>query len=278
MAIAVCPRGHDSAEGTYCDVCGSRLTPAPSADPWSSSGLHESPFAPAPEPGAPSPSWSWFESSPASPRPRETLAPPDRPEPPRPAPGRSRPASGPPWLAPEPPWLAPEPPRRAPEPPWLAPEPPRPAPEPPWLAPEPPRPATSFTRTAWTVLIASDRAYYEWMQAVGGASTASVSFPARAVERRIALSGNQMRIGRRSANRDFEPEIDLAEPPADRGVSRLHAALIAGPDGTWSLLDSGSANGTLLNGRRVATGAMVPLREGDRINLGAWTVITVHRG
>ena len=277
MAIAVCPRGHDSAEGNYCDVCGSRLTPAPSADPRPSPGVRESPFAPAPEPEAPSPSWSWFESSPAAPPPRETLAPPpDRPE-------RLRPASGPRQPAPGPPWLAPEPPRATPGPARSSRIPTEPqrfeAPViPPSPAPPPTRPAPAVTRTAWNVLIASDRAYYDWMQAVGGPSTASVSFPAEAVERRITLSGNQMRIGRRSANRDFEPEIDLAEPPADRGVSRLHAALIPGPDGTWSLLDSGSANGTLLNGRRVATGAMVPLREGDRINLGAWTVITVHRG
>jgi len=92
------------------------------------------------------------------------------------------------------------------------------------------------------------------------------------------MSGSQLRIGRRSAARGLEPEIDLADPPADPGVSRLHAVLVAAPDGTWSLLDSGSANGTFVNGSEVATGAMVPVREGDRINLGAWTAITLHRG
>ena len=87
-----------------------------------------------------------------------------------------------------------------------------------------------------------------------------------------------MRIGRRSAARDLVPEIDLADQPVDPGISRLHAVLPPAPDGTWSILDPGSANGTLVNGREMAIGEMVTLHEGDRINLGAWTVITVHRG
>ncbi|MGD0067834.1 MAG: FHA domain-containing protein [Streptosporangiaceae bacterium] len=111
-----------------------------------------------------------------------------------------------------------------------------------------------------------------------GRSSTDVAFPAQASERRIPLTGHQMRIGRRSAARELEPEIDLAEPPVDPGISRLHAMLIAAPDGTWSVLDPGSANGTLLNGREIATGDLVALHDGDRINLGAWTVISVHRG
>jgi pSer/pThr/pTyr-binding forkhead associated (FHA) protein len=111
-----------------------------------------------------------------------------------------------------------------------------------------------------------------------GRSSTEVAFPAQISERRIPLTGLQMRIGRRSAARELEPEIDLAEPPVDPGISRLHAMLIAAPDGTWSVLDPGSANGTLLNGREMAIGDLLALRDGDRINLGAWTVISVHRG
>ena len=142
----------------------------------------------------------------------------------------------------------------------------------------PTAPTPSFTPATWTVLIASDRAYYDRMKAVRGMSGSDVAFPAHTSERRIPLIGKQMRIGRRSAARELEPEIDLADPPVDPGISRLHAMLIASPDGTWSILDPGSANGTLLNGREIATGDLITLREGDRINLGAWTVISVHRG
>jgi len=126
------------------------------------------------------------------------------------------------------------------------------------------------------VLVASDRVYYDRMQARGLGS--AVGFPAHTSERRIRLVGDQMRIGRRSPARDLVPEIDLADRPVDPGVSRLHAVLTLAAVGTWSIHDPGSANGTFVNGRELTVGEMVTLHEGDRINLGAWTVITVHRG
>ena len=156
-----------------------------------------------------------------------------------------------------------------------------------WSAsPSPPAtPEPSFTPTSWTAVVTSDPAYYDRMRLSSALSGTSgmlpgpfIVFPIFSDDRRFRLTGNQMRIGRRSATRDLELEIDLAGPAADPGVSRLHAILIAAPDGTWALLDPGSANGTLLNGRKIAIGDLVPLHDGDRINLGAWTVITVHRG
>jgi pSer/pThr/pTyr-binding forkhead associated (FHA) protein len=78
-------------------------------------------------------------------------------------------------------------------------------------------------------------------------------------------------------SRRIEPEIDLTGPPTDPGVSRLHAVLIAGPDRNWSVVDAGSPNGIVVNGKDVPPGETVPLRAGDRIYLGAWTVITITR-
>jgi pSer/pThr/pTyr-binding forkhead associated (FHA) protein len=86
----------------------------------------------------------------------------------------------------------------------------------------------------------------------------------------------EMRIGRRSASRGLEPEIDLTGPPADPGISHLHAVLIAQPDGGWSVLDPGSSNGTQVNGADIETGVAVALNPGDRISLGAWTVLTLQ--
>jgi pSer/pThr/pTyr-binding forkhead associated (FHA) protein len=74
-----------------------------------------------------------------------------------------------------------------------------------------------------------------------------------------------------------DPEIDLSGSPVDPGISRLHALLLPAPDGSWAVLDPGSANGTMLNDREISPGDLIPLHDGDRINLGAWTVITVHR-
>jgi hypothetical protein len=159
-------------------------------------------------------------------------------------------------------------------------------PEPdPWFAPKvlppsaaaPTTPIPKFTPTAWSIIVTSDRAYYDQMQVERARMGWDLAFPDYTAERRFSLTGKQMRIGRRSAARGVEPEIDLSMPPADPGISRLHALLIAAPDGTWAVLDPGSANGTLLNGREIAPGELIPLHDGDRINLGTWTAITLHR-
>lgn len=159
---------------------------------------------------------------------------------------------------------------------WTPPAPPaQPAPPVPTA---PPTTSSPYVPAVWTAVVAADRAYFESMQAASGPDEAAVTFPAYCAERRFRLAGNQMRIGRRSVSRGLEPEIDLTGPPADPGISRLHAALIATPDGNWAVLDPGSANGTLVNGREIVIGDKVSLHDGDRINLGAWTAITVHRG
>jgi FHA domain len=128
----------------------------------------------------------------------------------------------------------------------------------------------------WTAVVTADRVYYDSVIAEGGPDAASIEFPGYCPERRFRLTGREMRIGRRSVSRGLEPEIDLTGPPADPGVSHLHAVLIAEPDGTWAVLDPGSANGTVVNAGEIVTGVRVPLHDGDRICVGAWTVLTVQ--
>jgi hypothetical protein len=142
--------------------------------------------------------------------------------------------------------------------------------------PPAPAPATTGLASAWTAVASADRDYFDSVMAAGGPDAASIQFPDYCPERRFRLAGNEMRIGRFSASRGLEPEIDLTGPPADPGISHLHAVLIAQPDGTWSVLDPGSSNGTQVNGREVMTGIPVPLRDGDRVCLGAWTMLTIQ--
>jgi pSer/pThr/pTyr-binding forkhead associated (FHA) protein len=129
----------------------------------------------------------------------------------------------------------------------------------------------------WTALVWADRGYYDNMRAVSGPDADHIDFPAYCPERQFRLSGHEIRIGRHSASRGLNPEIDLTGPPADPGVSRLHAVLIPMPSGDWAVLDPGSANGTQVNGTEIPVGEKVPLHDGDRINVGAWTAITVRR-
>ncbi|WP_338086976.1 FHA domain-containing protein [Nocardiopsis alba] len=55
---------------------------------------------------------------------------------------------------------------------------------------------------------------------------------------------------------------------------------MARPGGTWALIDPGSTNGTTINGTADPIGrdVAVPLNDGDRIYLGAWTVIILQKG
>jgi len=147
--------------------------------------------------------------------------------------------------------------------------------------PTPLSPPASADGTWWAVVTA-DRDYFDRVVSVGGPEAAAISFPPYCPERRFSLGtsrpGEEKQIGRHSASRGIDPAIDLTGPPADPGVSRLHAALIGQADGGWAVLDPGSENGTLVNDREIPVGVPVPLHDGDRLHLGAWTSITIRRG
>jgi hypothetical protein len=130
----------------------------------------------------------------------------------------------------------------------------------------------------WTAVVSADRAYFDSIQAAGGPDAAAIVFPAYCPQRRFRLAGAEVRIGRHSSSSGIDPEIDLSVPPADPGVSRLHAVLLKAQDGTWSVIDPGSANGTTVNGGEIPHGQAVPLRDGDRIHLGAWTELRLVHG
>ncbi|WP_188190139.1 FHA domain-containing protein [Nonomuraea sp. SYSU D8015] len=139
-----------------------------------------------------------------------------------------------------------------------------------------PLPATGAAR--WEAVTAADRSYYEKVIAEGGPDADTVAFPPYCPERSFGLYGEQVRIGRRSRARNLTPEIDLSGPPEDPGVSHLHAVLLAQPDGSWMLVDPGSSNGTQVNGKPLRVNVPVRVGPGDRIHLGAWTVITIREG
>lgn len=79
-------------------------------------------------------------------------------------------------------------------------------------------------------------------------------------------------IGRRSDRLNVHPEIPIDDDP---GVSRRHARIFFTPEGAPTLLELGSANGTLRNGQPVEPGIPVALADGDQLTLGRWTRITI---
>jgi hypothetical protein len=147
-------------------------------------------------------------------------------------------------------------------------------PPPPPITVPPPPPA----QDTWSVVVSADRAHFDAVQAQDGPDAADIVFPAYCPERYFALGGQQVRIGRLSRSRGMVPEIDLTGPPQDPGVSHLHAVLLPRPDGGWDVVDPGSTNGTTLNddAEPIRTNVNVPVKDGDRIHVGAWTTITVR--
>ncbi len=142
--------------------------------------------------------------------------------------------------------------------------------------PEAPAPV----RTHWIAVVNADRDYFTDMMARSGPEAAGLFFPPYCPERRIPITGRgQVRIGRRSQQNGTVPEIDLSVPPEDPGVSHKHALLAEQPDGSWVLVDLDSTNRTTLNGsaEEITPHTAIPMNDGDRIHVGAWTTITLHR-
>jgi len=248
--MATCPSGHESATDDFCDVCGYLISAAPSFGPAASGGPVQA---------------GSVQVGSGQPDPNATVAGPPVETCPRCGAPRfgqfceqcgydfADPGPGPgPGSEPGPGSVA--------------------------AQPAPPGPAgTAAVSTEWSAVVTADRAYYDSVQAEGGPDAPGIAFPAYYPERRFRLSGAEVRIGRHSAHSGIEPEIDLAVAPADPGVSRLHAVLIRAADGSWAVVDPGSANGTLVNGTEIPCHQAVPLHDGDRIHLGAWTELRVIR-
>jgi hypothetical protein len=148
------------------------------------------------------------------------------------------------------------------------------------VQPAPPVPADRLPdATTWIATVTADRAYYDSVMAVDGPDAAGIAFPPYCPDRHFPLQGKQVSIGRQSRSRGILPDIDLIGPPEDPGVSHLHAVLVAADEGTWSVVDLDSANGTVVNDEQhpLRPNTPRPLATGDRVYIGAWTRITLRR-
>ncbi len=133
-------------------------------------------------------------------------------------------------------------------------------------------PPPAAGQTPWEAVATADRDYFERVAPAG------VLFPPHCPSRTFVVTEAETRIGRRSGTRGIDPEIDLSGAPEDTAISHLHALLLRQADGTYALVDPGSTNGTTVNDdpTPVRPNVAVPLADGDRIHLGAWTTLTLH--
>ncbi len=120
----------------------------------------------------------------------------------------------------------------------------------------------------WVAVVTADPDYFAALAPVGF-SYPTTSIPART----IALEHHEVTIGRRT-----DAHIDLSAPIEDPAASRTHASLLRQPDGSYAVVDLESANGTCVNGdfTPIDPHVLIPVADGDRIHVGAWTTITAR--
>lgn len=99
-----------------------------------------------------------------------------------------------------------------------------------------------------------------WLQLEGS----DVRFP---IEKKVTF------IGRKDLSSNFVPHVDLTEYDKKRFVSRRHGRIIF-KDGAFFIKEEiGVLNGTFLNNRRLSTGFLYELKDGDKITLGRISLI-----
>ena len=91
--------------------------------------------------------------------------------------------------------------------------------------------------------------------------TARITMPDETHELQLRLQpgGRRLTIGRAT---DSDLHLDHAS------VSKIHAALMLNREGTLLVSDTGSTNGTYINGRRIAYGEARQIEEGDVVGFG----------
>jgi predicted component of type VI protein secretion system len=83
-------------------------------------------------------------------------------------------------------------------------------------------------------------------------------------------------VGRHDRLTDYKPDVDLADVDTERGVSRKHAELTY-TNGAIVLRDTGSINGTRVNGGALAVKVDCYLRDGDEVTFGGVHAVFVAR-
>ena len=96
----------------------------------------------------------------------------------------------------------------------------------------------------------------------------------------VAVSGREVHIGRTSASRNIHPDVDVGELTGDPAVSSRHAVVRVNADGSLSITDVGSTNGTTISSPSASllvADTPTTLDVGQPVFLGAWTRLTVTR-
>ena len=92
----------------------------------------------------------------------------------------------------------------------------------------------------------------------------------------VPLAEDEVLVGR---DRHGGPDVNLDGGWLDPGVSRHHCTFERQHDGGYGVRDAGSTNGTTINvdPTPISPFTLVRLDDGDRVHVGAWTVLHYRR-
>lgn len=103
------------------------------------------------------------------------------------------------------------------------------------------------------------RSPFEKIPGVDMIARVSLGTGANEVPLAFIPGGKRLSVGRVSDN-----DLTLNHT----SVSKIHAALLMNPQGTLLVADTGSTNGTFINGRRIAYGEARQIEDGDVVGFG----------
>jgi len=74
-------------------------------------------------------------------------------------------------------------------------------------------------------------------------------------------------IGRYDSVTGQTPEVDLTHEDSARNISRRHARIVLKEGKPFVAEEIGTMNGTYLNGQKLQTGVLTPIKDGDDLTL-----------
>ncbi|MFZ6693582.1 FHA domain-containing protein [Undibacterium sp. SXout20W] len=98
-----------------------------------------------------------------------------------------------------------------------------------------------------------------------------IACPVDAPTREYHLDLDEQTLGRHFEGKGIHPEIVVQDP----GISRRHLKFMRDEKGNITVLDVGSANGTIFNQQTLDVGVVRSIVAGDEFELGMWTRIRV---
>jgi CRP-like cAMP-binding protein len=100
-----------------------------------------------------------------------------------------------------------------------------------------------------------------------GTPAARAYFIGKSSGRVYPVYKDEVLLGRYDSVTGGRPEVDLTQEDQNRNISRRHARLLLKSGQYFVAEEIGTMNGTYLNGKKLPTGVLTPIKDGDELLL-----------